>query len=241
MQVGIDVDDVASVDSERGEQTRILSGSLEICTHFAIQEENRIARISAFDTAVEVVPLVDPAKWRCGTLDIVEVGYRLALSDFPQECKCPVKNAAIGLAGYENYTLFLDAAGCERKCIPTHVSLWLESWIQLADLVDSAYNNRRFGRQFRADAQRAAKHPTNAAQQFGSRRIQELGIPSDGQGCGKGCVLVGGIQGSVPQPCSLVCFRKSAAGQKKPNGSNQTSASHRSGLAENENNKIRRE
>ncbi len=65
-EVGVDVVDGDSVDPDGGEQAAVVVDAGEVGADVAVVEEDAAACVAAFDGAVEVVPLVDPADGRGG-------------------------------------------------------------------------------------------------------------------------------------------------------------------------------
>ena len=58
---GVDVVQVAGIDSDGGKEAGIFGDRSEVCADLAALEEDASACIAALDRAVGVVPLVDPA------------------------------------------------------------------------------------------------------------------------------------------------------------------------------------
>ena len=66
--VRVDVVDGAAVDADGGEQAGVVVDAREIGADVVGVEEDRAAAVAAFDGAVEVVPVVDPADGGGGLL-----------------------------------------------------------------------------------------------------------------------------------------------------------------------------
>jgi len=58
---GVDVVDVAAVDSDGGKEATVFGDGGEVFANVAAFEEDGPAGVAAFDGAVGVVPVVDPA------------------------------------------------------------------------------------------------------------------------------------------------------------------------------------
>src|SRR5664279_31359 len=87
VEVGVHVTDVASVDTDRRQQSRVLSRTGQVRPHAAVVEEDRTSRVAPLDRAIEVVPLVDPA-YRCRRpLHFVESSSAFSLRDLSQQYK----------------------------------------------------------------------------------------------------------------------------------------------------------
>ena len=77
----IDIIDRAAIDSDGSEKARVLPGSSEIVANFSIGKEYGRAAIAAFNAAVEVVPLVDPANGGIGLLHFINLREALTALD----------------------------------------------------------------------------------------------------------------------------------------------------------------
>src|SRR6202034_236802 len=64
----IDIVHGATVDADRGEETRVVTGAGQVCADLAVVEKDGTAGVATLDGAVDVVPLIDPADRRCGRL-----------------------------------------------------------------------------------------------------------------------------------------------------------------------------
>ena len=98
-RVCVDIVDGAAVDADGGEQAGVVVDAREIGAHVVGVEENRAAAVAAFDGAVEIVPVVDPADWGGGLLRFVDVGEGFEAGDFAEEGEDAVEDAAVVAAG----------------------------------------------------------------------------------------------------------------------------------------------
>src|SRR5215470_15418983 len=107
MRICVYVVDVASVNADGGEDACIRIDARIAGENFSVVKEDGTAGVTAFDRAVEIVPLIDRANRSRGILDFVEIGKRFAESDFSGKCKCAIKNTAFVLCRDEEAVLFV--------------------------------------------------------------------------------------------------------------------------------------
>src|SRR5215468_7272282 len=108
MRIGVYVVDVATVDADRGEDACVGGDTWIAGENFSVVKEDGATGVTAFDGAVEVIPLVDPANASGRVLNFVDAGKGLAKRDFSGKCKCAIKNAAFVLRGNDYAVLFVD-------------------------------------------------------------------------------------------------------------------------------------
>ena len=90
LQIGADVVEVASVDPDGGQKARVRFGSPEVLPDVSLAEEDGRPGVAAFDGAVRIVPLVDPADGRGGCLPVAR-GNRLCRGDFFEQVEYGVQ------------------------------------------------------------------------------------------------------------------------------------------------------
>jgi hypothetical protein len=115
-EVGVDVIDGDAVDPDGGEETAVIVDAGEVGADVPRVEEDAAAGVAAFDGAVEVVPLVDPADGRGGGFDGGLGGEWLFSADDGEKVEGSVEFAAwvgaeddvaVGLA----FGLFAEGVG----------------------------------------------------------------------------------------------------------------------------------
>ena len=89
VQVGVDVVDGGAIEANRGQQPAILRNPCKVSPDVTVVIENAASGIAAFDAAIEVVPLVDPANRRRRSLGGRREG--LLLRDPLQQVENPVE------------------------------------------------------------------------------------------------------------------------------------------------------
>ena len=107
---GVDVVDGAAIDADGSENAGIFAGASQIVAHLAVLEKNRGPAIAAFDAAVKVVPLVDPADGRVRLLLLVDSCDALAAGNLAEQRKRSVQHSAI-VGGCDHQTLRLAGTG----------------------------------------------------------------------------------------------------------------------------------
>src|SRR5439155_20370173 len=93
--IGIDVVDHASVNPDRCEQAGVISNLTQFRQHIPSGEENGTPPVAAFDTAVQVVPLVGPTDGSRWILPLVQSIERLVQGDMSEKCENSIRDAAI--------------------------------------------------------------------------------------------------------------------------------------------------
>src|SRR5882757_2446021 len=74
--IGVYVVDGAAVDTDRSEETGVSSRAGQIRADVAVFEEDGTTGVTAFDAAIEIVPLIDPTNGSIGLLELVEMRKR---------------------------------------------------------------------------------------------------------------------------------------------------------------------
>ena len=105
VQIGVDVVDGASVETDRREQAAILRYASEVLPDVTVGEEDGAPCVAAFDGSIEVIPLVDPANWCGGRFGIV--GEGVLLGDLFEKMKDSVEFASAIFAG--DYPIAMSA------------------------------------------------------------------------------------------------------------------------------------
>src|SRR5262249_35063536 len=98
-RIRVDVVDGTAVDAERGEDAGVVVDAGEVGANVVGVEEDGAATVAAFDGAVEIVPVIDPAGWGGRLLGFVDVVEGLLAGDFAEEGEDTVEDAAVVAAG----------------------------------------------------------------------------------------------------------------------------------------------
>src|SRR4029079_17850530 len=119
---------------ERGEEPPVFVDAAQVLTDVTIVPEDRAPAISAFDRAVESVPLVHPAN-RCirGVL-LVDRRQRVSHSDFSEKRKRPVQDAAIALPGDDEMPCATNRGRLQPESVRSQDALREKSGLGLAQL-----------------------------------------------------------------------------------------------------------
>ena len=164
-QIGVHVIDGHTIDPNRGQQPAVIRDARQIGANMTVIKKNAATRITPFDTAIEVVPLIHPSNWRRRAFRSRFRGQRLLGS---HQCKkmeyaiqlstrvCTQDDVAMGLA-------FCFFAQRER--------LW---WEFVTGQTESSAQSREIGQdngvapfwKLMRDGEGTAKHRAESALEF---------------------------------------------------------------------------
>src|SRR5215469_3575211 len=99
VKIRIYVIDVASIDADGCQRSRILRGARQIGTHVTIVEENRPPGVAALNRAIQIVPLVHPTHGRRWRVGLIQSRNAFPLRNLAEKCKCGIQNSSVGSAG----------------------------------------------------------------------------------------------------------------------------------------------
>src|SRR5207302_4893883 len=97
--IGVYIVDGAAVDADRSEEAGVSSRAGQIGADVAVFEKYGITGVTAFDVAIEIVPLIDPTNGSIRLLELVEMRKRFAARDFVEKSENGVKDAAADSGG----------------------------------------------------------------------------------------------------------------------------------------------
>src|SRR5262249_39763740 len=131
--------------------------------------EDGPSAVAAFDGAVEVVPVVDPADRSVGRLLFVEAVDGVARGDFAKESEGSVEDAAIVAARDHEVSRVGGAKGLEQKGIGSETPGKPESGSGTTQVVESTKQDGGTGGNGGFNAERAVEHTAHAADEFIAR------------------------------------------------------------------------
>ena len=202
-RVGVDVVDGAAVDGDRSEQASVIGSAGEIGADATVLEKNGAASVAAFDTAVEIVPLIDPAERCRGLLEFIEGGYGFVLRNFSQESENAVENSTVGSGGDDEVRVFVLVGYSEPEAVVAQNGWWTQSGEGALHCWKYSENNGVAVWQAAHTAEGFSEHAVKAEEQLLLRRFEDGGIAEGENGIReRGELLRGGlVQGRVAQPC----------------------------------------
>src|SRR5258707_9506496 len=83
----------------------------------AVFEKDRTTGVTAFDAAIEIVPLIDPTDGRIRLLELVEMRKRFTARDFVEKSENAVKDAAVVGGGDEEIFATADRESGEPEAV----------------------------------------------------------------------------------------------------------------------------
>lgn len=175
-RIGVDVVDGAAVDADRCEDMSVIGRAGEIGADAAVLEKNGAASVAAFDAAVEVVPLIDPAERCIGLLEIIEAGYGFVLRNFAQENENAVENASVVGAGDDEVRVFVLVGYSEPEAVVVQNGGRTQAGKGAFDCWKYSDNNGVAVWQAAHTAESFSEHALKAKEQLLLRRFKDGGM-----------------------------------------------------------------
>ena len=184
----------------------------------AVFPENGAAAIAALDSAIEIVPLVDPPYRSEGRLLLIEVPHRVAKSDLPQKRECAVQDTAIVGRGDNGVAGGAGPQGLQPISVRPQVGGGIELRKGLPNRAQRAEYDGGFTRHSGLHPQRPAEHAADAEEQFPPCALEGSGVAQADDHRRYGLAVLPGravAQRRVSQPGGAVGFGVKAAGRQQ--------------------------